>query len=118
MPVIHIRGTQSRASLATRRSLAHVAEAAAEPAGTSVSDVWCTFQPLAATTIGDRAPLEAEAILYVDVVMNDRGRDVTKAVLEATARAAAQSFHTKLDNVWARYTPIEPGTVFAGGEMV
>lgn len=118
MPVIHIRGTQSRASLATRRSLAHIADAVAEAAGTAVSDVWCTFQPLAATTIGDRAPLETEAILYVDVLMGDRGQDVTEAVLEATARAAAHSFHTKLENVWARCTPVAPGTVFAGGGML
>ncbi len=117
MPIVHVRGTQSRASLATKRSLGHVAAATAEAIGCAVHEVWCTFEGLAATTIGERTPQEDEAILYVDLLLSERPEEVMARALEATARAAAQSFHTKLPNVWARRVRLEPGTVFAGGEL-
>ena len=115
MPIVHVRGTNSRASLATRKAMGHVAAATAGAVDCPVHEVWCTFQGLAATTIGERVPAEDEAILYVDLVLKDRPGEVLAEALEATARAAAESFHTKLENVWARVVRIEPGTVFAGG---
>ncbi|HEV2755750.1 MAG TPA: hypothetical protein VG318_08245 [Actinomycetota bacterium] len=115
MPIVHVRGTQSRASRATRATLGRIATATATAVDCPVHEVWCTFEGLAATSIGERVPEEDEAILYVDLLLAPRPDDVMARALEATARAAAESFHTKVENVWARLVRIEPGTVFAGG---
>jgi hypothetical protein len=115
MPIVHVRGTQSRASLATRKALGHVATKTALAVDCAVHEVWCTFESLVATTIGERVPAEDEAILYVELLMRPRSAQVDVDALEAAARGAAESFHTKLENVWARLVPIEPANVFAGG---
>ncbi|MDQ4024670.1 MAG: hypothetical protein M3217_04135 [Actinomycetota bacterium] len=96
-------------------TLGRIATATAAAVDCPVREVWCTFDGLAVTSIGERVPEEDEAILYVDLLLTPRPDDVMARALEATARAAADSFHTKIENVWARLVRVEPGTVFAGG---
>lgn len=118
MPVINIRGAESRSDLATRKSLVHIAQATASAGKIDVRRVWCTFQPLAAMTIGEQVPDEADAILFIDLLTRDRGAPATRAMLEAAARAAAESFQTPLENVWARPVILKSSMVFAGGTFV
>lgn len=111
MPVVHVRGTLRNASV---NQLVHIAEAVAAPAGCSLGDVWCTYQQVNPATAGSRT----HDILYVDLLARPREKDALQNALAAAATSASSSFHVPLEDVWARLTVLEPGTVFAGGNQL
>jgi hypothetical protein len=110
MPIVHVRGDRSKG---TPAALGAIAEAVAEETGCSTGDVWCTYQQVTAT-VGKRPA----SILYVDLLARPRDGDVLQKALAAAARAASTSFGVALDDVWARLTVLESGTVFAGGGLL
>lgn len=113
MPVVHVRGISDLTKGEVDAGLRYIAAGVAEALGGDVGDVWCTFSDLEAMTIGDDVPRDDDRILYLDLLLQPRPE--APAALEAAAKQAATAFGVQPENVWARLTPLEPGTVFAGG---
>ena len=113
MPIVHIRALSPLDGAPA--PLASIAEAVAAACDCPPEEVWCTFSPLAAVTIGARPVEQASGIVFVELVMRSRGVEPDAAALEAAARATASSFRIPLEDAWARLSLVEPGTVFAGG---
>ena len=110
MPVVHIRGPLPGASV---DALGHVAREVAGAVGCPVGDVWCTYHQVT-TTVGTRS----ERVLYVQLLARPLDESALQQGLEAAARAASMSLHVNLEDVWAYLTVLEPGRVFAGGELL
>lgn len=116
MPVVHVR------SLAVDEPevaglLVEVARRVAAETPCALDDVWCTFQPLTAQTLGGRVVRDEGRIVYVDVWMRARGEPAARALAAACAAAAAGT-GVPAEDVWGALHPVEPGRVFAGGSVI
>ena len=116
MPVVHVRGISDLTKGEIDAGLRYIAAGVAAALGRDVGDVWCTFSGLETMTVGDDVPRDDDRILYLELLLRLLPEAAT--ALEAAANQAATAFGVRPENVWARLTPLEPGTVFAGGEPV
>jgi len=118
MPVVHVRALESDVAAMTA-ALPAIAAAVASAVPCALDDVWCTMQPLAAETIGERRIDREGRIVYVDVWLRPRGdADAPGRALQAACVAAAGSLGVPLEDVWGALHRVEPGSTFAGGALV
>lgn len=100
-------------------ALARVTLRVAEEVPCERAGVWCTFQELAAETVGGRAVDGDGRIVYVDVWMRPRDDvDAPGRALSAACHAVAEGLGVPLEDVWGALHDVEPGRVFAGGELI
>lgn len=120
MPVLHVRAlTVSDARV--RTLMGALPAAVAEATGIRAERIWATFTPIQPghSTVSGRlieSPTDG-AVAYVDANLVPRSGFVTEALVEAAARCVSEHLDLPLEDVWARAWPIEPGTVFAGGDI-
>ena len=118
MPIVHVKARELRNPQLAEQGLSAIAGAVARAIGSNPDSVWCTFTPVETETIGLKWPEWNDRILYLDLLMKDRGQDVGEQALEAAARAAADAFEVRLENVWSRLIELGSRKVFAGGRFV
>ena len=120
MPVIHVR-VLSPSDESVRALMQALPLAVAHATGIRTERIWATFTPLrpgASSVAGRLVESPADGpIAYVDAHVQPRTPFVVEALIEAAARCVAEHLELPVEDVWARAWPIEPGTVFAGGDI-
>ena len=117
MPVVHVRALRP-ADADVAALLADVGKRVAGAARCEVDDVWCTFGPVDASTVVTTARPAASQVAYVELLMRARDPAVVEAALGAASEAVAVGLSIPVEDVWAHYTPVRSGEVFAGGGML
>ena len=120
MPVLHVKALAPPDDRVRSLMLA-LPGAVAEATGIRAERIWCTFTPLRpghAVVAGRLIESPAEGpVAFVDAHLKPRTPFLTEAMLEAAAGCTAEHLGLPLEDVWARAWPIEPGAVFAGGDI-
>ena len=97
------------------RLLVRLAEGVAEGASCPVGDVWCSFVPASAQSIGERSATPQEQCPIVVIRGRVRAGERVAAGMEAAARVVAAELKVPFEDVWVQWLDVLPGKAFAGG---
>ncbi len=113
MPIVHVRGPEIVPDHA-EALLNELARAVASGVSCDVHDVWCTYDAVIAQTVGGHLG----RIAYVELLQRDTAVAAVRGGLEAAARVVAEGLGIPREDVWARFTPVRSGEVYAGGRIL
>jgi hypothetical protein len=100
------------------RMLGRLAGGVAQGASCPVDDVWCSFVPAAAQSIGQRLATSADQCPIVVIRGRMRSEDRLAAAMAAAAQIIGQELGLPVEDVWVQWVDVEAGQAFAGGGVV
>jgi hypothetical protein len=100
------------------RLLGRLAESVAEGASCSVDDVWCSFVPAQAQSVGERVATPADQCPIVIIRGRKRSDGHVAAAMAAAAQTVGAEIGLPVEDVWVQWIDVQAGHAFAGGGVV
>ncbi len=118
MPVVSVLALRPDDGGAIERTLSAVVSAVAEALAASPQGTWAHFVCVDAVQQGEQAMGFRGHCPIVVVRGTPREPVVVAAVLSGVASAVSGNLDVPLEDVWVQWVEVEPGYVFAGGEVI
>ena len=117
MPIVTVTALATSEPM-VERLLGRLAESVAEGASCPVDDVWCSFVPARAQSIGRRVAMPADQCPIVVIRGRKRSDDQVAGAMAAAAQTVGAELGLPVADVWVQWVDVVAGQAFAGGGVI